>query len=174
MSGTLALPAHFLTAVSLHDRGRLETGGWLLSHQASPDHVVAATGPGYESDHMPTSVALERKGVDGAVEAAGYVLVGDWHTHVGAVSAEPSPDDRSAWRHELRKSPGLDAWYGIVVRRTGGRSESIAAWTTRRDGACEPVRLPPLTDQTRELARSLFWGMKRGPLVGPPSKWEPA
>ena len=174
MSGTLTLPAHFLTAVAAHDRGARETGGWLVARRASPDHVVAATGPGTASDHAPTSVALERQGVDEAVAAAGLTLVGDWHTHPpNEHGTAASPEDRSAWRHELAKTPGLDTWHGVIVLRARGRTESMAAWATRRSGTCEPVALPPITEQTRTLAQSLTWGVARGPLLGPPASWEP-
>lgn len=172
---TFTLPPHFLTAVGLHDRGWFETGGFLLARRESPSRVVVATGPGYESERARASIALARKGVDEAAAAAGFVLTGCWHSHPpGVHGTEASPEDRAAWRGELAKSPGLDAWYGVIVLRAGGRTEAVDAWATRRSGACEPVPLPPITEQARTLARSLSFSMARGPLAEPPSKWEPA
>ena len=62
----------------------------------------------------------------------------------------------------------------MIAQRDGGRSESIAAWATRRDGSCAPVPLPPIDERARKLAQSLSSGIKRGPLVEPLTKWEPA
>lgn len=172
--GRLTLPPHFLTTVTLHARPLYETGGWLLARNEAPHDVVVATGPGYESEHATHSIALERKGVDDAAAAAGFVVCGDWHTHPESeYGTEPSPADKESWRHELAKSPGLNTWYGVIVERSPQRSESIGAYATRRSGACDPVPVPAITEQARKLASSLHFGMRRGPLAGPPANWEP-
>lgn len=174
MSGTLRLPPHFLTAVSLHDGGYLETGGFLFARPTAPHEVIVASGPGHKSERTRDTIALDRKGVDEAATAAGLVVCGCWHSHLpGKHGIEPSPEDRTAWRGELARSQGLDAWRGVIVLRARGRSETIGAWVTRRSGTCEPVPLPPITDQTRAIAQEFSFGMARGPLAEPPSKWEP-
>ena len=172
---TLSLPPSFLASVGLHDTGYAETGGWLLARREAPDKVVWASGPGPDATRTRDSIAVARIGVDEAAEAAGFAIVGCWHSHPpNPHGTEPSPEDREAWRAELRRSPrDLDKWHSVIVLRNKGRSEALAAWITRRDGSCTPVPLPPIDDRARRLAQSLAFGLRRGALVGPPAEWDP-
>ena len=174
MSTALRLPAHFLTTASYWNerknpyRSRVETGGYLVADPNTPDKVRFATGPGKDSQHEYAELVLSREDVEAAVEAAGYMIVGDWHTHPAGSDVDPSPPDRESWVGELKRSPTLEGWAGVILLRDDQRWVGGSGWDTRwRNGAyrTDPATITPDLTTARDLARDLAWTVNRSSLV---------
>ena len=168
---TLTLPAHFLTVAShWHQqrnpyRNRVEVGGYLVANPATPDTVAFATGPGKDATHAYAEVGLCRYDIEPAVEAAGYKVIGDWHTH--PVGLRPSDTDKQTWLGTLKDST-LERWYSVILVRDEKRWSEMAAWSTYwRDGGYRLATAnftPGLTD-ARVEASDLSWMVNRSSLL---------
>jgi hypothetical protein len=118
----------------------LESGGWLFSHPGFLSSVIAATSPGADAEHNPTSMVM---GVERlrAVQTSYPHLVacGSWHLHPG--DAAPSLADRKAWEF-WRQAAGLPHHIGVIAvdRGNGWTDPELHAWITTADYS-EPLAL---------------------------------
>jgi hypothetical protein len=167
---TIALPPYFW-AIASHwhrrknpYRNRVEVGGFLVANPATPNRVAFATGPGRDAEHEYASVGLCRYDVEPAVEAAGYRVIGDWHTH--PVNLRPSDTDHQTWLGNLRNST-LDRWVSIILTRDEKGWSDMGAWSTYwRDGAYRvaPAEVTPGLAAARG-AGDMSWIVKQTSLL---------
>jgi proteasome lid subunit RPN8/RPN11 len=167
----IQLPPHFLTVAShWHQernryRNRVEVGGFLVANPVTPDTVAFATGPGKGAEHEYASVGLCRQDVEPAVEAAGYRVVGDWHSH--PKNLRPSQTDVNTWAQQLKEST-LERWHSVILLRGEQGWQDMVGWSTSwMDGAyrARKVEATPGLSAARELAKDLSWMVNRSSLL---------
>ena len=75
---------------------------------------------------------MNRHDVQAAVEAAGYQIIGDWHTHPKGL--RPSDTDKQTWLSNLKDST-LTKWHALILVRDDKRWTDMSAWSVyQRDG----------------------------------------
>lgn len=171
MRRTITLKPHFLTVASYwHElqnpyRNRVEVGGFLVANPATPDTIAFATGPGKGATHAYAEIGMFRHEVQPAVEAAGYSVVGDWHSH--PLDIRPSDTDKQTWLSNLKNST-LEKWHSIILVRGDNQWRDMGAWSTYwRDGHYRlgEVDVTPGLSAARELERDQSWMVKQSSLV---------
>lgn len=168
---TIKLAPHFWTVASYwHEqrnrfRNRVEVGGFLVANPATPNQIAFATGPGAGAKHEYAALELCRHDVEPAVEAAGYRIVGDWHTHPKGL--RPSQADVNTWAHELKQST-LERWHSVILVRGEQDWADMSGWSTLwKDGGYRAQRadITPGLSDSRALSRDLAWTVGRSSLL---------
>jgi proteasome lid subunit RPN8/RPN11 len=121
----------------------VESGGWLLSDERWPEHIVLATDAGDGASYSRSSVSLDLDRAEEMQHAYPHLsLRGDWHLHPTG-GAVPSETDRRAWMRGCELTG--DYWIAIVA--TPARSylgePDLHGWLTTKT-FCEPLRLAEL------------------------------
>jgi hypothetical protein len=109
----------------------VETGGWLYAHY-TPDAqgvpIIQATGPGQSAKHSASRLTLSHPRELEDELASSAVLVGDWHTHPGAWTGDPtdqaSDADEEAWKGRLEKLASGSRWVGLIF------TPGVMGWTS--------------------------------------------
>jgi hypothetical protein len=130
----------------------LESGGWLFSNPATPDHITLATVPGGDAEFSRSSISLGFEQAEKASKAFPHLrLIGDWHLHCGGSSdddGQPSATDRRAWLRGWELSRSF--WVGVIVTPAENMwaRPRLHGWVTtggdREHLYCEPLRIREL------------------------------
>jgi hypothetical protein len=135
------------------DEAITETGGWLYSQSGTDEReawIDHATGPGADATHLPGSLRLsppetfENEWPDAMRER--LELVGQWHTHPGTYSGQPSTRDLEAWSAGAfrRSHPLYVALIATPGDTFGFQCPTLHGWVVRWDAdelVCEPARV---------------------------------